>query len=846
MKYWQDCELRDKVFLKIFKGPLAPGLEAPGLLNLEELSADLNGTPNFPNRATIDNPFPLSNASYLPIKIRPSDLFSWGLSFTPASVQDLVVELDSQACGGSAATPLTYEWSFIDECSYICSESAENTISCHSDTCVNIPDLAAYSQEFRYCNYQRSVDPTTGNIRLYSTNTHCPSIRAVRDGSLYNATFNAAKITATQEGDCLNYQGMRICDTDAQSTNLLMVSDKTQEIQVKVHDPITGRSKSTRTTITALPSPYVNYLTAEDIINYILQQNNVHPCNVPFKTLKETADADVVAPIIYIQKKSITAECNPSGQTGGTSVVLGSAYAYDDRDGNVPLSSSAQVPSSFPLGTSQVTYSAVDAAGNRSTDIQHVTVADRTPPSFGSPALPPIVVTATSPTTNRISLTPPSATDSCSSSSGAVTITANPNLSALPLGDTTIIWTATDPAGNRASIRQLVTVKPLKGDINCDGAVNMADAQLLQAAMGSTEGGANYDPFADLDEDKQITLNDYQMMSTLLGIPLAISQSVTTTEDTAKTITLTAAHRETASLTFSVLMQPTHGTLVGTAPNITYMPAVDYLGTDSFTFKANDGTMDSNIATINIMVNAAPVVGIINGPLIPVPVGNAVNLSAQFSDVEISDSHTATWNWDDGTTSTGTVNENNGSGAVSGTHSYSTAGVYSVTLTVTDNSNARGITTFQFVVVYDPTIGFATGGGWITSLPGAYILDTALAGKATFGFVSKYTRNATIPTGETEFQFKVANLNFKSTAYDWLVVAGAKAQYKGVGTINGTGSFRFMLTAIDGALLGGGKQDMFRMKIWGSDAVIYDNQLGATDNADPTTVIGGGSIVIHK
>ena len=30
------------------------------------------------------------------------------------------------------------------------------------------------------------------------------------------------------------------------------------------------------------------------------------------------------------------------------------------------------------------------------------------------------------------------------------------------------------------------------------------------------------------------------------------------------------------------------------------------------------------------------------------------------------------------------------------------------------------------------------------------------------------------------------------------------------------------------------------------DAIVYDNQLGSTDDADPTTVLGGGSIVIHK
>ncbi|MCU0487070.1 MAG: hypothetical protein MUC85_13280, partial [Anaerolineales bacterium] len=83
---------------------------------------------------------------------------------------------------------------------------------------------------------------------------------------------------------------------------------------------------------------------------------------------------------------------------------------------------------------------------------------------------------------------------------------------------------------------------------------------------------------------------------------------------------------------------------------------------------------------------------------------------------------------------------------------------------------------------------------------------------------------------------------FKSTSYDWLVIAGTKAQYKGTGTINGAGEYKFILTAIDGS------PDKFRIKIWDkvTGEVIYDNQAGARDAADPVTAIGGGSIVIHK
>ena len=77
------------------------------------------------------------------------------------------------------------------------------------------------------------------------------------------------------------------------------------------------------------------------------------------------------------------------------------------------------------------------------------------------------------------------------------------------------------------------------------------------------------------------------------------------------------------------------------------------------------------------------------------------------------------------------------------------------------------------VVVYDPEGGFVTGGGWVDSPQGAYVPDPSLTGKATFGFVSKYKKGASVPTGQTEFQFKAGDLNFHSTSYDWPLVTGS-------------------------------------------------------------------------
>lgn len=86
--------------------------------------------------------------------------------------------------------------------------------------------------------------------------------------------------------------------------------------------------------------------------------------------------------------------------------------------------------------------------------------------------------------------------------------------------------------------------------------------------------------------------------------PVADAQSVTTDEDNALGITLAGSDGDGDTLSFSVITQPAHGTLSGTAPNLTYTPAANFNGSDSFSFTVNDGTADSAAATISIIVNA--------------------------------------------------------------------------------------------------------------------------------------------------------------------------------------------------------------------------------------------------
>ena len=94
------------------------------------------------------------------------------------------------------------------------------------------------------------------------------------------------------------------------------------------------------------------------------------------------------------------------------------------------------------------------------------------------------------------------------------------------------------------------------------------------------------------------------MVSAVNDAPVANGQSVTTPQNVAKPITLTGSDVDGDALTYAIVSSPSHGSLSGAPPNVTYTPATDYTGSDSFTFKVNDGHVDSAPATVSITVSA--------------------------------------------------------------------------------------------------------------------------------------------------------------------------------------------------------------------------------------------------
>ncbi len=233
----------------------------------------------------------------------------------------------------------------------------------------------------------------------------------------------------------------------------------------------------------------------------------------------------------------------------------------------------------------------------------------------------------------------------------------------------------------------------------------------------------------------------------------------------------------------------------------------------------------------------------ISAPTDPLPMNTAVTVSATYA----GSATTATWSWGDGSQSAGTITSGVGGGGVSGSHTYVDAGVYIIGLALTNGSESAQAE-YRYEVIYDPTAGFVTGGGWFTSPAGALAGDPTATGKAEFGFVSRYKKGATVPQGETEFKLEGDALKFVSTTYQWLVVSGSKAQFKGVGQVNDQPGYSFMVTAKDGQLTGGGDVDTLRVKIWdtATGQIVYDNQVGASDSSTPTTALGGGQIKIKK
>jgi hypothetical protein len=193
------------------------------------------------------------------------------------------------------------------------------------------------------------------------------------------------------------------------------------------------------------------------------------------------------------------------------------------------------------------------------------------------------------------------------------------------------------------------------------------------------------------------------------------------THSRSKAITLTGSDADGDPLTFAIVTGPANGVLSGTAPNVTYTPAANYSGSDSFTFKVNDGTVDSTVATVSITVQAAPLA-------VPVTVDNTD--SAQVTRV-------GTWTvstWTGGGAFIGANylhDGNSGKGSKSVTYRPElAAGVYEVYINYTSGDNRAS--NVPVTINYDGgsatvTVNQRSGGG-VWKLLGTYTFAAGTAG----------------------------------------------------------------------------------------------------------------------
>ena len=133
--------------------------------------------------------------------------------------------------------------------------------------------------------------------------------------------------------------------------------------------------------------------------------------------------------------------------------------------------------------------------------------------------------------------------------------------------------------------------------------------------------------------------------------PTADDKTEATNEDTPVAVTFTATDPEECELAFSIVDAPANGTLSAISDNactvgspnsdsatVTYTPNADFTGDDSFSYKANDGASDSNIATVSVTVNAMNDAPVADDQSVTTEKDTAITISLTGSDVDGCDS----------------------------------------------------------------------------------------------------------------------------------------------------------------------------------------------------------------
>jgi hypothetical protein len=290
-------------------------------------------------------------------------------------------------------------------------------------------------------------------------------------------------------------------------------------------------------------------------------------------------------------------------------------------------------------------------------------------------------------------------------------------------------------------------------------------------------------------------------------LPTVTAMSATTLEDTAKTVLLSGTDPDGDTLTFSIVTQPAHGTLTGTPPNVTYAPALNYNGADSFTYKANDGTADSNVATVSInvtAVNDAPVLTSIGNKSGSTNVPLTFTVAATDPD---GDSLTYTTSaLPSGATFNATTR------TFSWTPSSTQAGSYSLTFTATDNGSPSLFASETITITIANVINAAPVTGpitWNAAVDSGIKTNTAVIASASF-----------TDTNTTDRHTATINWGDGTTSAAGVTETGGNGSVSGTHTYTATGLYTTVLTLTDQA--GGVAQSNYKY-------VVVVNQAGGSE-----------------
>ncbi|HEU4797085.1 MAG TPA: DNA/RNA non-specific endonuclease [Pyrinomonadaceae bacterium] len=184
---------------------------------------------------------------------------------------------------------------------------------------------------------------------------------------------------------------------------------------------------------------------------------------------------------------------------------------------------------------------------------------------------------------------------------------------------------ADDVSRVNAGTRTIAVIMPNDNSINSDWHTYVTTVDAVEALTG-------YDFFANVPDAIE---NAIEAGVDGNNPPGTENQSAATDEDVATDITLNAVSPSVApSFSYTIVTSPANGVLSGVGPTFTYTPAANFHGADSFTFRVNDGSNNSNTSTVNITINPVNDVPVADSQSVTTNSNTAVSVTLTGSDFE--------------------------------------------------------------------------------------------------------------------------------------------------------------------------------------------------------------------